>query len=790
MKALGSFFLTLGLLFAAAVSAPAVRAAALSEKLKLLQEKSAELYQAGSYREALQTGQQALALTIKEFGPDSEQVSIQTYGVGYAAEAAGDFDQAERQYSQSVHIREIVYGPDSAGVAAGLERLGHVVLKLNRPAEAEALFMRELKIWNDLLGEHAIAAGAYSGLGAVHLTLRDFPAALANYRKAVQQLTSETAAEALARSVIEAGIKEHREIFVGLAQAAWGLRQQPGADQAALMDETFAAGQRAWATSAASALAKMTARLSAGETDRGRAIRDLEMHNRRILALNRLDVKALAAWGKVQQADLSYRETLEVFRATSIARSRDNAPVLKRQKELIERLQDELKRCPAGARNNGCETSESKRTAISKELNALSAQAAQAAREINQLSQRLVAAERQLPGYAEFNSTRTARLAESGRLERELTVLRAGIVRRFPDYLSLAEPVPLTVDETQKLLGEDEALVAVLTGPQTSLVWAVTRDRADWVVVSAGEAALAEEVRALRRGLEPQADGIPESFDISRAYNLYALLLDRFSPMLSGKRHLLLVPTGPLSSLPFQVLVTEAPRSGLTGAEALKQAKWLIRRHALSVLPSVQSLSALRNFAASGVAVKPYFGIGDPTFGDSPPAAGNGRGGGDRQLSLATLYRNGAADVRLLQTLAPLPETADELRTVARTLGASEENIIVGDEATKARLKVTPLKDYRILHFATHGLVAGDLSGLREPALVLTLPPHSVKADDALLTASEVATLQLNADWAVLSACNTASGRRVGADALSGLARAFFFAGARALLVSHWAVNS
>src|SRR5262249_47910603 len=123
-------------------------------------------------------------------------------------------------------------------------------------------------------------------------------------------------------------------------------------------------------------------------------------------------------------------------------------------------------------------------------------------------------------------------------------------------------------------------------------------------------------------------------------------------------------------------------------------------------------------------------------------------------------------------------------------LGASEENIIVGADATKERLKAAPLQDYRVLHFATHGLVAGGLSGLREPALVLTLPPQSTKAHDALLTAPEVATLQLNADWAVLSACNTASGNRVGADALSGLARAFFFAGARALLVSHWAVDS
>jgi CHAT domain-containing protein len=94
------------------------------------------------------------------------------------------------------------------------------------------------------------------------------------------------------------------------------------------------------------------------------------------------------------------------------------------------------------------------------------------------------------------------------------------------------------------------------------------------------------------------------------------------------------------------------------------------------------------------------------------------------------------------------------------------------------------------VHFATHALVAGDLSGLAEPALVLTPPDVPTEADDGLLTAAEIATLKLNADWVVLSACNTAAGSAEGAEALSGLARAFFYAGARALLVSHWAVYS
>jgi CHAT domain-containing protein len=105
-------------------------------------------------------------------------------------------------------------------------------------------------------------------------------------------------------------------------------------------------------------------------------------------------------------------------------------------------------------------------------------------------------------------------------------------------------------------------------------------------------------------------------------------------------------------------------------------------------------------------------------------------------------------------------------------------------------VKRADLADYRVVYFATHGLLAGEVKGLGEPALALTLPAKPSDTDDGLLTASEVAQLKLNSDWVVLSACNTAAGDKPGAEALSGLARAFFYAGARTLLVSHWAVDS
>ena len=160
------------------------------------------------------------------------------------------------------------------------------------------------------------------------------------------------------------------------------------------------------------------------------------------------------------------------------------------------------------------------------------------------------------------------------------------------------------------------------------------------------------------------------------------------------------------------------------------------------------------------------------------------------KCSLGDFWKGAGVDPARLLSLPPLPDTADELKAVAQDVGAPASDIYLGRDATKANVKRLPLADYRIVCFATHGLVAGDIKGLAEPSLVLSIAPQSTDVGDALLTASEVAQLKLNADWVVLSACNTVAGDKPGAEALSGLARTFFYAGGRALLVTHWAVAS
>ncbi len=134
--------------------------------------------------------------------------------------------------------------------------------------------------------------------------------------------------------------------------------------------------------------------------------------------------------------------------------------------------------------------------------------------------------------------------------------------------------------------------------------------------------------------------------------------------------------------------------------------------------------------------------------------------------SIPRFFRSGLANVEEVRSQHPLPETADELH-VARASGAAKSDLYLGDKATERNIKALSangsLGQARVVHFATHGLLAGETEMLApsraEPALILTPPEKPTEDDDGLLTASEVTQLKLDADWVVLSACNTASGR-------------------------------
>ncbi|MGA8616809.1 MAG: CHAT domain-containing protein [Xanthobacteraceae bacterium] len=363
---------------------------------------------------------------------------------------------------------------------------------------------------------------------------------------------------------------------------------------------------------------------------------------------------------------------------------------------------------------------------------------------------------------------------------KERADLQTVFTREFPDYGALSNPQPLTVKDIQPLLADDEALIVIHLDAKKSYVWAITPSATDWKELAVSGAEVSKRVSALLALLK--SHGVTP-FDAQASFELYQKLLGPVEDVMRGKARLSFMLDGALTSLPPQLLVTRDP----TG-KALKNVDWLLRTHAVTVLPSVASLKVLRGKSTLADAAKPLIGFADPVFDQqNVRVAAN--------VAAARGIRGTVADIAELRTaLPPLPETADELKKVAASVHANPADVILGPDATETRVKQAKLDQFRIVYFATHGLLAGDVADFAklnaEPALVLTLPAHPTEFDDGLLTASEVAQLKLNADWVVLSACNTASAEKPGAEALSGLARAFFYAGARSLIVSNWEVNS
>lgn len=360
------------------------------------------------------------------------------------------------------------------------------------------------------------------------------------------------------------------------------------------------------------------------------------------------------------------------------------------------------------------------------------------------------------------------------------------LAQKFPDYTELSRPSWITLKETQALLRSEEALIVLdiaNKGEGDDYVWAVTAQEVQWQRLQTRNGEIAAAIGQLRLGLDLD--------DIARkpirpidAYHLYEKLLGPVYGVIKSKKHIVFVLNGAVSSLPPQILVNKPPEG-----DDIRSAAWLVRDHAITVLPTVSSLKLLRTQTISERPSKPFRGYGDPVF--------NREREGDARMaarSYSAFFRGRSANIDLLRKSLPrLPGTADELRSVAQSIGASGNDIVLRADATEAAVKKARLNDYDIVYFATHGLVAGDVQkvsdGDAEPALAFTLPEKVSDLDDGLLTASEVSQLKLNANWVVLSACNTAAGDKPGAAALSGLARAFFYAGARSLLVSHWVVD-
>jgi len=729
----------------------------------------ANVYQSqGRYADAELPYKRALAIREKALVPDHPDVAtvLNTLAVLYWRQ--GRYADAEPLNKRALAIREKALGLDHPDVAVSLINLANVYRSQGRYADAEALDKRALAIREKALGpDHPDVATALNDLANV-------------YRSQGRYLDAEPLNKRALAIREKALGPEHPDVAVSLINLANVYRSQGRYADAEPLDKR--------------ALAIREKALGPDHPDVATALNDL----------------AVVYWkqGRYAEALPLTQRVIDIGRALPSV----TLPVLYAagRSNLIsaeKALDDSLNVVQHAAQTSAA-------SAISKlgiRLAAGSDRLAQLVRKDQDLTSEAETLDKAIIAAVSREPSRRDAAAEQ-RIKERLTAiagkhaaLQKVFASEFPDYAALSNPLPMTAKEIQALLFEDEALVLFfVAGDKESYVFVLTREGVDWKSIPLGSDALAQKVKAFRAGLDVEqfsaaiaASKKPDLFDLGLANELYATLIGPVEALVKGKKQLLVVPTGALTSLPFHLLVTARPAYAKPGdLTGYRGAAWLIKRQAVTVLPAVASLKALRAFGHKDLAAKPMVGFGDPVFDPKAPPTGASDAVKPAARGLTTrsytdFWQGAGVDRdKLAQALPQLPDTAVELRAVAKNLGVPPGDIHLGKDASETNVKHLPLANYGIIYFATHGLVAGDVKGLAEPSLVLSIPKQPTDTDDGLLTASEVAQLKLNADWVVLSACNTVAGDEPGAEALSGLARAFFYAGARALLVSHWAVAS
>jgi CHAT domain-containing protein len=340
-----------------------------------------------------------------------------------------------------------------------------------------------------------------------------------------------------------------------------------------------------------------------------------------------------------------------------------------------------------------------------------------------------------------------------------------------PNFGQLTQQV-VPAKDVMAALHPSEAFAAITLSNDEGWVFLLRDGRIAASKVNIGSKRVADLVRRVRAGIEMNASGLPR-FDVAAAQELYGATLAGVGPAMEGARALTVAPTGALLALPMEVLLT-----GPADAGNLAGAPWLVRKFSLSHVPAASNFVSLRRIAHGSRATQPWFG-----FGDFRPVT---LAQAQRTFPSATC----ADSARLLAGLPRLAAANKELEAARLLLGAAPSDQLLGPAFTAAAVQKASLQNYRVLHFAAHAVLPAELACQSDPAIITSAPPGAVDASGALLTSSDVVKLKLDADIVILSACNSGGpGGSVAGESLSGLARSFFYAGARSLLVTHWAVN-
>lgn len=714
--------------------------------------------------------------------------------VGRELNQAENFAAAEDAYRAALALQERVLGRGNADTAAALVHLALNLSNQGRTQEAEALFARAAPLAARAADPVAGARLAhYRGLAALRdgreedgrALLRD---AEARYAALVPRsmLDGREGGTALVNdpATVSAmlGLSEVRRYIARVLARGEGREAAPAmiAESRRLLRQT---GLESGLLVARSLRTEAGASVSLGRDDA--AARQLEAAARRFAIAapgERPEAVTLFLTGARRLANGRRADALAAFRAgAAILRARQIALPINLVLPYLDALEAEAQALAANGNAPALRKEAFSAAQLAQRSNTVrfvqqasarigaaagDAKVAEAVRKLQDADQALRAlfAERDAGPVPGLDARIAA--AQQARAEAESTVAAAA-----PGYRQLLLSA-VDADAVAAALAPQEALVTMLLGRDHGWVLMVRGGMVHAARTELGEVEAARLVNALRAGVV-DAGGRPGPFNPAPAQALYAALLAPLAGPLEGAATLVVVPDGPLLGIPFGMLLT-----GPADAEALGAAPWLIRRHAVVHVPSPQTFVTLRGAGLGSRAPLAYAGFGD--FVPPTPA----------QLLRSFPVDRCAADARLAAGLVRLPGTRIEVQEAQRLTGARPQDVRLGADFTAAGMRAADLGQRRILHLATHALLPGELSCLQEPSIVVSAQAGAADATSSFVKASDLLGYKLDADLVILSACNTGGpGGAGGGEALSGLARAFFYAGARGLMVTHWAVD-
>ncbi|MBW2569657.1 MAG: CHAT domain-containing protein [Deltaproteobacteria bacterium] len=374
----------------------------------------------------------------------------------------------------------------------------------------------------------------------------------------------------------------------------------------------------------------------------------------------------------------------------------------------------------------------------------------------------------------------------------ELDNLIKELRQKYPGYAALHYPKSVSPEDLP--LKKDEVLLEYAIGEDAGYLFVVRKGGVKRLVkIPVTKKRLEEKIKSF---IEPMNTKEYEKFSVKEAKALYDLLLSEAVKDIHENEKIIIVPDGILGLLPFEALVIKEGKDE-------KDTLYAGDRHAISYYQSASVLSIQRSLKYINPE-KTLFALGNPVYSDKDPrylawkkreeepAIANSKKYAFRGLAIKAKWGKTTEEgIGNKVEFPPLPETEIEVKEIAKIMGVSPEppDILLSVLANETEVRKADLKEYRYIHFATHASLPGMVQGINEPFILLS-QVENYGSDDGFLTLSDVLDLKLNADMVALSACVTGVGKEVEGEGVVNLARAFQYAGAKAVVVSLWEVAS